>query len=497
MKKSQQKLNKVSFKNLKGLVDLDIDFTEKPLVAILGPNGIGKSTILHALACINKPIANSNTVDYKLSHFFIPTTHSYWDGSSFEVHQSYRDGDRESESKTSFHKKHSRWAPRYSTRIERYVVFIGIKTCVPMIENETQKSRITFNTTTLTDQESITVKDLAGRVLNKEYDEYNKHNSGGKKYIGVSEKDVHYSSLSMGAGEQRVFYILSEIIKAPNYGLILIDEIDLLLHQEALFRLMEILYDRATAKHLQIIFTTHSHALLNLDFIATRHLYKTPEKTLCFEGTKPDALQRLTGEQIRTLEIFVEDDLAETLCKKICAEKGLSKYVSIKQFGAATNCFTAVCGSILNELKNRENMLFVLDGDIYRGEDEKKKCIERVLTGNTEKNKNQRKEALLRIKQFCLPDKQKPEKYYHSLICKLNSENLSREQIELVQVAKEIQNPKDDHDFLNDIITRMDYSREVGLSKLIDLLSLSEEWDNIKSDIVSWLNDRQGSIVEN
>lgn len=498
MAKSQQKLNKVVFKKLKGLVALEIDFTAKPLVAILGPNGIGKSTILHALACINKPIANA--VDHKLSHFFIPTTHSSWVGSAFEVYQDYRDGNRvTTDHKTHFRKVRSRWAPRYNTRIERYVSFIGIKTCVPIIENETQKSRITFNTTTpLTDQESKTIKELAGKILNKNYDQYSELTSRvSKRYIGVSTGDIRYSSLSMGAGEQRVFYILSEIVKASDYGLILIDEIDLLLHQDALFRLMRILNEIATHKHLQIIFTTHSHALLNLDFIATRHLYQTPEKTLCFETTKPDALQRLTGKQIRPLEIFVEDDLAEILVKKICSEEGLSKYVSIKLFGAAINCFTAVCGSILNQLENQENMLFVLDGDVYREEEDKRNRIEKVLTGNILQNNIQRNIALSRIRQFSLPNGQKPEKYYHSLICNLDNKILSKENIELVQVARQIQNPGNDHDFLNDIITRMDYKREVGLSKLIDLLSLSAEWARIKGDIVSWLNDRRERIVEN
>ncbi len=50
MAKSDQKLNKIVFEQLKGLKDLEIDFTEKPLVAIMGPNGTGKSTILHAIA---------------------------------------------------------------------------------------------------------------------------------------------------------------------------------------------------------------------------------------------------------------------------------------------------------------------------------------------------------------------------------------------------------------------------------------------------------------
>ena len=497
MPKSQQVLKQIKIDNLKGLIDLEIDFTEKPLVAILGPNGTGKSTILHAIACINGPV--EGTVNHKLSEFFTPTTHSIWTGSSFSVLQDYRnDAEVTSNHKTHFRKQINRWAPRYDTRVERYVSFIGIKTCVPIIENETQQSRIKFNTTPLNDNNSNRVRDLAGKILNKRYDSYNMHNSGNsKRYIGVSSGAVNYSSLSMGAGEQRIFYIVSEVIKAPKSGLIIIDEIDLLLHQDALFRLMESLNQIAIEKNLQIIFTTHSQALLNLNFIAIRHLYQTPTKTLCFNQTKPDALQRLTGTQIRPLEIFVEDDLASNLIKKICSEEGISKYVSIKQFGAAINCFTAVCGSILNSLANQENMLFVLDGDQYKTDEDKIVRIAKVLTGNTEAHNEQRIIAFKRISQFNIRHGMSPERYYHSCICALNDEALSSENLEIVRIAREIVNPTDDHKFFNDVIIRMDLLREVGLNKLADLISLSPEWQNIKSNIKSWVDEKKSLVVEN
>lgn len=497
MAKSQQVLKNIFIENLKGLNDLEIDFTEKPLVAILGPNGIGKSTILHAISCINNPVAGS--INHRLSEFFTPTTHSIWTGSSFIVHQDYRDGvNVTTNHRTHFRKVVGRWAPRYVTRIERYVSYIGIKTCVPIIENENQQSRIQFSTTPLTDVVSTRVRQLAGEILNKNYDEFNLHNSGAtKQYIGVSTNGINYSSLSMGAGEQRIFYILSEVIKSPNYGLILIDEVDLLLHQDALIKLMEILNRIAIDKKLQIIFTTHSHAILNLDFIAVRHLYQTPNKTLCFTQTKPDALQRLTGSQLRPLEIFVEDDLGLALIKKIGAEEGMSKYISIKSFGAAINCFTAVSGTILNNLSNQENMLFVLDGDEYSTDQEKKDKIERVLTGNTAHHEQQRQIAFERISQFELPAERRPEEYYHELICNLNDDDLNAENLEIVRAARQIVNPGDNHNYFDDIITRMDYSRAVGLNKLVDLVSMTPEWNNIKSNIRDWLNEKRVLVIEN
>jgi len=499
MPKSEQILNRIEIHQLKGLKEVSIDFTEKPLIAILGPNGVGKSTILHALACIYNPVKiPSPTVNHRLSEFFTPTTHSIWTGSSFSVLQDFRDGQNVTRNqKTYFRKQQSRWAPRYVTRIERYVSFIGIRTCVPIIENETQQSRIRFNTVSQNDIFSNRVKISAGYVMNMDYSTYNVHTTkSNKHYIGVSINGIDYSSLSMGAGEQRIFYILSEVIRAPNYGLVLIDEIDLLLHQDALFRLTETLNQIAIDKHLQIIFTTHAQSLLSLDFIAFRHLYQTPYKTLCFNQTKPDALQRLTGRQVRPLEVFVEDDLAYTLVKKICSDEGLSKYVSINKFGAAINCFTAVCGTILNNIENFENMLFVIDGDEYKTDEMKRVNIKRVLTGNNMVHDLQRIQAFEKITQFIIPDDARPEQYYHSLICRLNDTTLTPEQLEVINAARQIGNPGNKHKYFDDVIERMDFTRDVGLSKLVDLLSLTAEWNNIKSNIKTWLDTKRPLLIE-
>jgi ABC-type cobalamin/Fe3+-siderophores transport system ATPase subunit len=49
------------------------------MTAILGPNGVGKSTILHLLACVNNPVIKLiQTVNHRLSEFFTPTTHSIY-----------------------------------------------------------------------------------------------------------------------------------------------------------------------------------------------------------------------------------------------------------------------------------------------------------------------------------------------------------------------------------------------------------------------------------
>ena len=87
---SQQKINSLYVKELKCLKDVDISFEDKAVTAILGPNGHGKSTILHALACCYQPIDESVTSNYRFSDFFLPNTDSKWQGSKLTLTHSYR-----------------------------------------------------------------------------------------------------------------------------------------------------------------------------------------------------------------------------------------------------------------------------------------------------------------------------------------------------------------------------------------------------------------------
>lgn len=490
---SQQLLKQINIKKLKNLIDIEIDLSEKPLIAILGPNGSGKSTILHALSCVYNPVRKGDalSLNYRFSEFFTPTTNSTWIGSQFSIKHNYSYNDVLVENKESlFSKAKSRWTPRYSSRIIRYVSYIGIKTCVPKIELETQVGRIAFNTTSLEDNISRKVKEKASYIMNRRYDSYNIHKSRGKKqYIGVNVGELKYSSLSMGAGEQRLFYILGEIYKAPKYSLILIDEIDLLLHQDALNKLLREINKIALNKSLQIIFTTHSHYILNLDFIAHIHIYQTPEKTLCFNQTNPEVLKRLTGEQKRPIEIFVEDDLAEILIRKICSEENIEKMVSIYKFGSCENCFTAVCGAILNNLENLDNMLYVLDGDNYISEEDKKGKIKKFITGTETDIEIKRELALSHISQFNIEHGKNPEQYYINLI--LNVDDSTIGYSEIINCAKNLCVVNDSHEYFDSIIEEIGCKREVGLTKLIEIVALSSEWDNISSNIREWIRSKK------
>ena len=106
-------LKSAYFKQLKGLYDVDINFSDT-LTAIMGVNGSGKTTVIHALACSFKPI-DSKLFRFKFPSFFIPNSDSLWKGSEFTLHYTINDS---SFSKT-YKKSEDRWK---NTLPEMYII---------------------------------------------------------------------------------------------------------------------------------------------------------------------------------------------------------------------------------------------------------------------------------------------------------------------------------------------------------------------------------------
>lgn len=502
---SKQKISHLQVTNLKNIKNLELSFLDKPVTAILGPNGNGKSTILHALACAFQPNTTANPVDgeinpgenYKFSKWFPPNPDAQWQGSELHITHSYQDGAQIHENiMRKYSKRTDRWSPRYEDRPKRDIFYIGVDKCVPLIETENRTSRVNYATDRIQQAVIDTILSKASYILNKRYTAYTKNTTNaGKWFIGVAIEGLNYSALSMSAGEQKTFLILEKVFRAPKHALILIDEIDLLLHDIALKRLTEVISERAADKSLQIIFTTHRESITELsDTINIRHIINRPEKTLCFNETKPDAINRLTGAQPRPLEIFVEDSLTFALVSKIAAQLKLSKYLSIQVYGAAVNCFTAVGGLILGG-DTCENSLFILDGDVYSSEHEKEDRIKQVLTGNDQIAIERRQLALSKIRQFKLPAETKPEQFLHQIICRIEKHN-QEEFNEIIEVARDINAVNNSHKYIGNIISTLGWELHVGLSKIVDLFATSNEWADYIEPIREWLIERAGHILE-
>ena len=498
---SQQVTHSLSIKKLKGISSLDeIRFDEKPLTAILGPNGCGKSTILHALACCYKPTLGSEQYNWRFRDFFTPTTDATWTGSELKMLHSHREGANNFPNlKTTYQKRAGRWAPRYSNRPERYVRFVGIKSCVPRIEEETYTSAISYQTEAHVDAGLIMAK--MSTIFNRGYTELNLHRAhSGRRYTGLVWDGARYSALAMGAGEQRVLEILSVVFNAPRYGLILIDEVDLLLHTAALRGLIDILFDRAQDKSLQIVFTTHREAILELhEKVSIKHIHTVrPElKTYCFSNTKPDALQRLTGVPDRPLEVFVEDEMALTIVEYELSRLGMKRVANITPYGAATNCFTLAAGFILSGGHNTERQLFLLDGDLYVTPESRLDRAKAVLSGTEAYAEARRDRCLEGIRMLRALDgaPPAPEAQLHRMITRLPPQQDAAVN-EIIEIANGLQAVGDVHLFVENIIRTLNVHRHSGFSSIVRAAALSPDWEVYVQELRAWLEVQRPRVIE-
>lgn len=500
--KHNRKINSIYIEKLKGLKNVEITF-DKPLTAIMGTNGSGKSTILHALACTYKSI-NDKCEKYMFSNFFLPNPDSSWKGSKLSINYSYMVKDK-TYPYTMYSKKDiDRWEPRYSNRPDRNVYYIGINSCVPDIEAEKRKSYIAYTTKFETDNLSNQIRDHAKNILHKNYSQLTNHGTKHKNYIGVElktkniihqaeqeiaatteETSLVYSSLSMGTGEQRVFKILRTVLSAEKESLILIDEIDLLLHASALKKLIVVLSDVATSKNLQIIFTTHSLLMQEmLNILDIRFIQNLDDKTIVYNNIYNDAIYALTGSCLKPIRVFVEDELAKGILHHLLKELDMKSLVQVTMFGDARNAFTLASGEIIRNA-DVSNTLIIIDGDVYVSIEEKNEQIKKVFSGTEEDKDDKRLQALSIIKQFDLSGEKYPEKYIFNILKDVlkNYENEN----EIKRLCGFMVSFDDSHKYIDEIISALGEEYDVGLRDILSIISKSPGWVKYVADIKSWL----------
>lgn len=425
MGSDMSKIVKAEFIKLKRLKDLAIEFPEKGVVALMGENGIGKSTVLHALACVYRPHAHLQVKKYDegswWTDWFVPHTGNYWRGSSVRVFFSGIP------SGTVYCKEEDRWQPRKIHRRERYNRFIGLQSCMPHIEAESQKTRFEFvvSDLDLSAKKQQEMVDAASGILNRRYKTIKRGTKGTglRRFLiatveqGKPPTESSYTSHYMGAGEYKVLKLIQEVLSAPDEGFLLIEEIEVSIHEAALRRLVKWIIEQAEKKNLQIVFSTHWPRIVEFaDELSIRTLHATPEKVVCINGYRPMALHRMSGDEadMRVINIWVEDPLAKRIVQMICAELGILPNVSIRLFGAIDNAFS-VAAVLELEARDPSKNLVVTDGDRYSTADEKLTQVKRALSGNGQALEQAQVQAVRWLVQFepVLPDglRVKPERF--------------------------------------------------------------------------------------
>ena len=317
----------IAMGQLRGLENLKIHF-RYPITAISGKNGTGKSTILACAACAFHNGAtgfktlNRKRAYYTFSDFFVQTSEeeplAYLQLRYEILHDRWRKSERiptgVGVGVQARQKLLGRWN-NYRSRVSRNVVFCGIERVVPHSEKSVSKSyRRAFQKGQAAGYETA-VAATVGRILGRPYDEFYYKQHSRYRLPLVKSKNCLYSGFNMGAGENTLFEIFSIIYACKDSLLLVIDEIELGLHEEAQLRLIRELKELCVSRHIQVVCTAHSPRIIEcLPPEGRIHLEVVGKGTRVIEGISPRyAAGLLSGVKDAELDIYCEDEIAKNI----------------------------------------------------------------------------------------------------------------------------------------------------------------------------------------
>ena len=356
--------------SLRGLYPFRADF-QFPITAIAGSNGSGKSTLLALAACAY----HNHKAGYKsagrkfpyhtFSDFFVQSndelppqgivikyglSHNSWKSSDPGVHYQSRKK-----------KVGGKWND-YDKRINRNVAYFGVTRVVPHFERSAHKSnRSRFKSIGLNDDVSKKIALIAGRIIGKKYDNFESQEHLKYSLPRVSSNGFEYTGFNMGAGESAVFEILTTLFTIGTGALLIIDEIELGLHERAQYRFIEELKQVCLNNKCQIICSTHSFAILSsLPPEARIFIEASKKTTTLITGISPEfACGKMGGKDAHELDIFVEDLVAKKMLEE-WLPSSLRKRIKISSIGSHAAVIKVLA---TRYLEKRNNCFCILDGD--------------------------------------------------------------------------------------------------------------------------------------
>ena len=366
------------FKNLEPGTRIDFDF---PLTALVGANGIGKTSILHALW--GMPYSYS-TMKFWFSTDLDPIegTHKdpqryfygYWNdeyngivetrkariGKKKDYWEPYRSSKRDGmmplpEGKFKSKAK-DRWHP-----VKRKVVYINSRALfgsfdryfyfdgetgdgnargqmlrearrIKTIKEGNRQSYKLGRRERVFENRELTTQELtaASKILGRTYDSAHivRHSlypaNRGKDLSVIFKRGSEYSEAFAGSGEISAVSMVIDILAAEHHSLILLDEPETSLHPGAQRALLLFLLDQIKLKKHQIVISTHSMEFLSgLPHEAIK-VFEQSGKQLSrvIQQSSPSvALNRLGRPPTNKVRVLVEDSIAEQIV--IHASRGL------------------------------------------------------------------------------------------------------------------------------------------------------------------------------
>jgi hypothetical protein len=209
-------------------------------------------------------------------------------------------------------------------------------------------------------------------------------------------------------------------------------------------------------------------------------------------------MRHITGTQERPITCYVEDDVAEQIVARVASQLTIRKFVNFGTYGPAVNAFN-LCGGLSLSKQSTDHTLGILDGDVYGNRGERRNRVNSAITGNQAIHDKQRSD-LMRLVRTLKPIKNangkllSPEQVLHRMLHGLAPETVPRDRSELHGIAMDVVNVPERHGFINQIIAHTGESREVALSKIVELASLSNEWCSYTRVVRKWLAAQKAKL---
>jgi hypothetical protein len=179
----------------------------------------------------------------------------------------------------------------------------------------------------------------------------------------LSKLGNHYSGFHQGSGETTVAELL--MAQLPQYGLVLIDEIESSLHPRAQRRLIRDLATAARDRECQIVISTHSpYVLEELPLSARIYILETGNRKEIASGVSPQfAMTKMDDENHPECELYVEDERAAVWLGEILSFHAKDVFIRCSRipYGAAN--LGVALGQIVSAKRFPRPTVVFLDGD--------------------------------------------------------------------------------------------------------------------------------------
>lgn len=345
---------------IRGLADTKVRF-DFPISVLVGANGSGKSTLL-ALAALAFngdsyiPYGRSKP-GYTFVDFFARTKR---EDIPLNIRINWRfSGDADEVS--VWRKTPQKWM-HYERRPANAVVHIGLSRIASYVESAGHRREFANAGSWRSKELNNTSVSYLTKILSRTY-------SGAATLVSprytmpIMTGQSMYSGFNMGTGESAILAILSALQDAPAGSLVLIEEVEMGIHAEALGSLAAVLVDIARKRQLQIICTSHSASFIDGLPRESRILVRRrPAGHSCITGvTTRTALSDLSGTATPELRVVCEDELARQILE-VSLPQSIRRRIQIIPVGSSSALATAA--RTLSQENDQAPILIVWDSDV-------------------------------------------------------------------------------------------------------------------------------------